>query len=670
MKNCLWMMLVVLSGTIYAQKFELGKVTIEELKQKSHPRDSSAAAAILFKKGETNFEFNDREGFVMVTKVKTKIKIYKKEGYDWANYEQRYYLVNDSKESVSFSDAITYNLADGKIVKTKLKSDGEFDQKINKYWGKKKIAMPNVTEGCIIEYEYTLRSPNFGTLEDWDFQSTIPVNFSEYKTFIPEYYFYKPNQKGYLFPKVVSEKQNASIVMTSSERSGGNGFSPVTVSMSSDRLSYEVTKTTYTAENLPAMKDEAYVNNIENYMSSVSHELSMVKYPNAAIKYYSTDWESLTKTIYEHPDFGPELGKTGYFEDEVNGLIAGMSNPTEKIAVIFNYVKSNVHFNEYFGYYCNDGVRQAFKNKTGNVAEINLMLTAMLRYAGISANLVLVSTRSNGIAFFPNRSAYNYVIAAVEVNDGLILLDATEQYSLPNVLPLRDLNWFGRLIRKDGTSTNVNLVPESFSNENINLLATLSSNGEINGKVRRDLTNQNALTFRQKNIGVNKDNYLEMLENKNNKIEVSDYVIENETTLSKPIVEKYAFKSTNDVEIIGDKLYVSPLLFFSQKTNPFTQETREYPVDFGFPTQTKYNITIEMPEGYTVESLPAPINLGTENKLGGFKCNFVTVGNKIQIAVTTEINEAIVSPDYYVIIKDFFQKMNDKQNEKIILKKA
>jgi hypothetical protein len=65
---------------------------------------------------------------------------------------------------------------------------------------------------------------------------------------------------------------------------------------------------------------------------------------------------------------------------------------------------------------------KAYKDKTGNVAEINLMLTAMLRYAGLNANPVLVSTRSNGIAMFPNRTAFNYVIAAVENGGNYTLL--------------------------------------------------------------------------------------------------------------------------------------------------------------------------------------------------------------------------------------------------------
>ena len=149
------------------------------------------------------------------------------------------------------------------------------------------------------------------------------------------------------------------------------------------------------------MKEEAYVNNIDNYSSSISHELAMTNYPNTPMKYYSTDWESVVKTIYKDDDFGPELNKTGYFEEDVNKLLTGLNTMPEKIAAIFNYVKTTVKWNNYKGYSCNDGVRKAYKDKTGNTAEINLMLTAMLRYAGMNANPVLLSTRDNGIALFP-----------------------------------------------------------------------------------------------------------------------------------------------------------------------------------------------------------------------------------------------------------------------------
>lgn len=661
------MFLLVFVLKTNAQVYKLGKVSVAELEEKAHPKDPSAAAAILFKKGEVRFEYSQEKGFEMVTVVKTRIKIYKKEGYEWANKGIQYYLKGDLEEGVSFSDAITFNLVGGKIEKTKLKSDGEFDEKINKNWGRKKIAMPNVKEGSIIEYEYTIRTPRKSVLKEWFFQTSIPVNHSEFITYIPEYFVYNPNPKGYIYPKVTVDKSQKSIIISSKERSG---WKTSKTTFSQDKIDYQETKTTYLAENLPAMKAEAFVNNIDNYTASVSHELAMTKYPNSPVEMFSTDWESVAKKIYEDEDFGAELKKTGYFEEDINALIKGLTSQEEKIASIFNFVKTTVKWNDFYGYSCDEGVKKAYKDKTGNVAEINLMLTAMLRYAGLTSNPVLVSTRSNGIALFPNRTAFNYVITAVEINDDLILLDATEKYSIPNVLPSRDLNWSGRLIRKDGTSTEVDLMPKALSKENSNMNIVLGSNGSIDGKIRRQLTNHEALSFRQKHIVTSKDNYLEALENKNNNIEINDYVRENELELVKPIVESYSFKDSKTVEIINDKIYISPLIFLASKENPFKQEVREYPVDFGYPTENKYNINIEIPEGYVVESLPKAMNIATGENIGAFKYIIANEGNKIQVSITENINEAIVPADFYDVLKDFFQQIVDKQNEKIVLKKV
>jgi hypothetical protein len=160
-----------------AQDFKLGKVSMQELQEKMHPTDSAAAAAILFEKGNVDFEYNENDGFTMMTEVTTRIKIYKKEGYDKANKAVQYYVGSMSDESVIFTDAVTYNLVDGKIEKTKLKSDGLFDEKVNKYWGQKKITMPNVKVGSVIEYKYLIKSARYGELTEWFFQSNIPVNF-------------------------------------------------------------------------------------------------------------------------------------------------------------------------------------------------------------------------------------------------------------------------------------------------------------------------------------------------------------------------------------------------------------------------------------------------------------------------------------------------------------
>lgn len=438
---------------------------------------------------------------------------------------------------------------------------------------------------------------------------------------------------------------------------------------SSEKVDYVETKTTYTAVDFPAMKDEAFVNNIENYTSSIAHELAVTKFPNAPINEFSTDWNSVVKTIYNYDDFGPELNKTGYFEEDVKKVLTGLNTPEEKIWAILNHVKSTVKWNGYTGYSCDSGVKKAYKVKTGNIADINLMLTAMLRYSGLTANPVLVSTRSNGIALFPNRTAFNYVIAAVETPNGYILLDASDKFSTPNILPLRVLNWSGRLIRKDGTSEEINLIPQKTSNDNVFLTYSIDADGKVTGKTRKQSLDYNAMITRGNIFNVKEEEYLEKLENNNNKIEISEYSKTNEKDILLPIIETYSFTGNNLCEIIGGKIYVSPMLFFANEKNPFVQEVREYPVDFSYPFADKYNITIKIPDGFAVETLPAPALVTMENNLGAFRYNIAANENTLQVSISHQINQAIVSAEGYDMLKEYYKGMIAKETEKIVLKR-
>ncbi|OIV43356.1 DUF3857 domain-containing protein [Flavobacterium johnsoniae] len=664
--NFFSLLLLFVVSEMTAQEFKLGKVSIAELEQKVHPKDSSAAAAILYRKGESRIEYDQNDGFVVLTDVETRIKIYKKEGYDWANQEVWYYNTNNLKEKVFFADAVTYNLVNGKIEKTKLKSDGIFDEVISKYRGQKKMTMPNVKEGSVIEFRYTIRCSSDRVIREWDFQTSIPVNYSEFSTYIPEYYVFNSRQKGYLFPKVTTVKNPKSIIFNIKERSSGYGSTPT--AFSTEKHDYIENKTTFIATDLPAMKDEAFVNNIDNYTASVSYELSLTKFPNSQMKEYSTDWNSVVKTIYEYDDFGSELNKTGYFEDDINNLLKGITKPEEKIWLILNHVKSNVKWNGYTGYSCDSGVKKAYKEKTGNIADINLMLTAMLRYAGLTANPVLVSTRSNGIALFPNRNAFNYVIAAVETPEGNILIDASDKFSTPNILPIRALNWSGRLIRKDGTSQEIDLMPSKPSNDNVFMNYSIDPQGKVSGKTRRQCTDYNAMITRGNMSSLKEEEYLEKLENDYNKIEISEYARTNEKEILMPTLESYSFTG-NLCEVIGEKIYVNPMLFFTNDKNPFKQEVREYPVDFSYPYVDKFNITIQIPDGYAVETLPAPAALVMEENLGTFKYNIAASGNVLQLAILHQINDAIVSTEKYEMLKEYYKAMVAKETEKIVLKR-
>jgi len=645
-KNCTVVFFLLLCLSAGAQKYEFGNVSVAELEQKKHPLDSSAVAAILYASCDSDIAFN-RLGFTTKHTVTKRIKIYNKEGYEWAN-QQIIHGLGRRSETVSISEAATYNLVDGKVVKTKLKTDGKFDEKINKYIGRIKFTMPNVKEGSVLEFRYQIDYHGISTPPKWDFQENIPVDYSELKTHVPEYLQFNTNQKGSLFPKITTAKQ---------ERTGN----------------YEETITTYVSKNLPALNQEIYVTNIRNYTSGISHEFAAYKFSGGVVlasEKLAADWPSVARNIYESDDFGDELKKRGYFEKIVDSLKLGKTSRADIISSIFNYVKSNIKWNKQMGIVCEYGLKNALKTKSGNAAEINLLLVAMLQYIEMDAWPVLVSTRTNGIALFPSITAFDHVIAGVETPMGMTLLDATGEFSSPDILPLSDLNWYGRLIRSNNTSVQVDLVPKILSKEVCRLNLSISKDGVAEGQFRRQLTDYEALSFREKNTNTVKEVYLETLENENDNIAIDNYSRENEKEASQPLSETYHFKSQTAAEVVDQRMYISPMLFLTDKENPFKQEKRECPIDFGYPVQRKYSISIQMPQGYKVESVPVSANYVTGDDVGAFRYVVGFSGDTIQITVGFDMNAAVLPADYYEVLKDFFQKMIDKQNERIVLIKA
>ena len=643
---------------VFSQKFELGKVSVKELEQKAYPQDTTAAAAILYNKGRSYFVYRNKEGFSLVHEYEFRIKIYKKEGLKWADFKVPYYIGYESLEEdrISFSDAVTYNLENGQIVKTKLNSEGRFKKDLNEFWGEASISLPNVKPGSVIEFKYTLKSQDIVEFPTFNFQYEIPVSHSEYSTEIPQFFIYKPTLIGFS-----SVKSDAKVV-----NGYQNYFNELNQSVN---LTYQQIKSSYVAENLPALKAEPYVDNIENYRSSIRHELEKTVFPDAPEKNYAATWEGVALSIFKDKRFGNELKERAYFEPFFDPVIKNATTETEKAVAIFEYVKRTMHWNEQYGYYTKKGVKKAFDEKTGNIAEINFILIAMLNRAGFNASPVLLSTVSHGVPVFPNRTVFNYVIAAIEIDGKQILLDATDPYATLNILPLRDLNWTGRLIKSDGSSKEIALVPATASKKTINIVAKMDAKAAVTGKLRTIRTDYSALSFREKYATQNKEQYVEKLENEYGDAQISEYSSDNSADLSKAVTEAFAFATGNASEFIGDKIFVSPMLFFTEQQNPFVLETRDLPIYYGYPFQIKYNISLEIPDGYAVESLPKSGRITTGENLGNFSFNAISAENKVQISVTQEINSAIVSGNFYEPLKEFYKKMIEKENEKIILKK-
>ena len=650
MKHLLLTIILVLNlNQINSQVYDFGKVSKDELKEKFHPKDSSAPAAVLYKSENINFFYSTNQGFMQQREVYERIKIYNKDGFNWATKKVYLFQNSGQTESLSGLKGYSFNLVNDKIEKDKLKSDGKFEEDYNEYSNITSFALPNVKEGTVIEYKYTINSPLIG-IDDIICQYSIPINKLDVRIATPEYYVYNKqlNLKSSFLPKINETFKNTTVP-----------------------FKYKTNITTINETNIPALKAEAYAGSINNYRSKLALELAAILNSNKIIeKSFSATWEEVSKTIYESPDFGEQLVKFSIYKDDLETLLEGVQDDFEKARLVQNLVKSKVKWNGNYGKYAEKGVRSAYKEGEGNDADINLLMVSMLRSQGVNANPIVVSTRNNGIPLFPTREGFNYVICGVQKGNDYLLIDATEPYSTNNVLPERVLNWQGRLIEDKNVSRWINLQPNTKSVESTMLNVKVNDDFTVSGKVAKQLTSYIAYFYRDKYAAMTAEDHIKSLESGKGDLEITELNFENAKDITQPIKVNYEYNLSDGVDEVGDKIYFAPLLFLATKENPFKLEERQYPIDFVIPHQDKYMVNIMLPEGYIVEYLPKSEAL----EFKGANVKFVYLvkqnGNYLQLKAQLDINNPLIQAVDYKDFKAFFNKIVEKQAEQIVLTKA
>lgn len=642
--------LLVLSAIVTKAQGNNSAVTLAQLQQAVHPSDSTAPAAYLYNKGKSWFEMRSFRWF-LITEVSCRIKVYKTSGYDFINKEAITFSRDPDKEQI-FTNACTYNLTGTAIERSPLTNEGIYTTK-TEVSVRQKITMPNVHKGSIVEYTYKITTPLF-YINEWQFQQEIPVDYSEYEISIPEFLSFNQYLKGF---ETVAETL------------------PVRVRQDN----YTVNKVGYVVKNVPPLKEEAYVNNINNYLSSVRFELSSTDYYHGLdVKKFSTDWQAVATSIHDREDFGKQTEPTGFFKGVLRTVINDKMNRAEKAAAILRYVQDKMTWNGEYGYICDTGIKKAFAAHTGNVGDINLMLVNMLREANLDANAVLISTRKHGMAVYPSTMAYNYVIAAVANEGNLILLDATSKYSMPDILPIRALNDVGRMIVQIGAQRDhryfakeVPLYAKTISKENYAISAKVGPGGIVSGRARAQLYDYFGYMAAENMTALDDETLRVNLEKDKKGLEAEDYKVLNKSAAGgKPLVQEYSFKDTGSAEMLAGKLYVNPLLYMAEAVNPFGLDDRQYPVDFIFPFRHTFQIRLEIPEGFVAEHIPENKKEQFAGTLGEYNFAVSVNGNVIQVYFSFGMNTAIVQPEHYAALKDFFRSLIEKQNEKIVLKKA
>jgi hypothetical protein len=314
-------------------------------------------------------------------------------------------------------------------------------------------------------------------------------------------------------------------------------------------------------------------------------------------------------------------------------------------------------------------LKKILDDKTGNSADINLLLNAMLLEAGIKTNPVILSTRDHGIITPVHASLTdcNYLIVRVIIESQPILLDATEPNLALGLLPLRCLNGEGTLV-KQGETIIVGL--ENPKSEKRTMATLEYKNGTYSGLLATKRFGPAAFGFREmvKESGSEKE-FLDQLKNKSTGLKYEVCTIEDLDSINNPVTTKYSVSIPADNEDVAEYIYLNPIIEGKLDINPFTSPKRVYPVDFGNTFTESYQVSIAIPEGYMVEEIPQSLSLTLDDNSVKFVCQTGQMGNSVMLNYKLFVEKPIFLPSEYESLKNLYDLMILKQSEQIIFKK-
>ena len=616
-----------------------------------YEKDSTAEAVYLFDRGDTYFRSGEL-GFKIIFMRTQRVKILRNAGIEYATFEIPYFVDGNKMEKVESISGFTYNLVDGVYEKTPLdiKTVYEEDRTIN--WKVKKFTMPNVREGSIVEILYSISSPYFFNIREWDFQKKIPVIYSEYVTHMVPFYTYSYILQGRL--KCDEYKPE----VDSLERTYYG-------------IKFKDTNHSFVMKDLPAFKDEAYITCPEDFMIKLNFQLSEMTTLSGDSTSYLNTWDSLINELLKNPSLGGYLNNA---KSNAAKTVAKMNisdkTTIEKISAIDLYMKSNFNWNGNKNKFTDNNVKKFLETKIGNTAEINLYYVAMLNSAGLDACPVLLSTRDNGKikVDYPFEHFFNYVVAAIKMDEKMILLDATEPLINLGTLPERCINDQGLTLKKVLKNESVEWVQlKAASKSTLTYVVNLRPDLALDSVgVHVDIVSDGYYASRLRKKYVSDPEGFEALIIPANYRLRDSVRVRNLLEANKNLSFKYSAKV--GLNIFDDKIAIAPFCSFVETVNPFRQAIRTYPIDMVFKNAKDFQTTIHIPNGYKVVHTPSAFQLNDED----FKLNISSEevdGSTLKISGGYEFTQEKYSPDKYDKIKEYYRLIVTLFNDEVILQK-
>ena len=237
--------------------------------------------------------------------------------------------------------------------------------------------MPDVKVGSVIDLQFKI----LGVPNQWRFQETIPVVWSEMRI--------EPFS-GFRFRKYFY------------------GTEPIDIN--SDYR--------WVAKDMPAFKDEPYMNSRDNYMSRYDFDMYSL-----ILSYLVPSWNALSFRLEQDFQFGRAFKGSINLSKIASEIEQNTNSDEEKLSAAFDSIK-RIKWDNNQRLFSSSRSLSYIQNKgTGNSADINLALFQLLKNLGIEAYPVALSTRDNGMispAYVAFRKLNHVIVFAENIKRRLL----------------------------------------------------------------------------------------------------------------------------------------------------------------------------------------------------------------------------------------------------------
>jgi hypothetical protein len=507
--------------------------------------------------------------------------------------------------------------------------------------------MPDVQKGSVIEYKYTLERRYIEELPDFYLSHRVPTRYVS---------FYLQNSN---FARFETVSENVDFELKYEEQRVDTSGVPMIFTY---RRPEPVYIQRWTAGNIPPLDVSSYVSSIDDIRSKLRFQISEFGQPRQPLE---NSWEFVAAQIlrnnnpFNYTDDYPALMALGRdIAEDSPSDIAAMTN-------IFKTVNSSVQFNGQRSVFADGSLDHVLAGDPASQSEINLVLLAMLRGAGLDARPLYFSAREFGRInkSFPSLFQFNSMLIVSEIEGENYFMDASFPHSLPNLIPVESYNEQGMVLTEKSHEW-IDISPDrSVFSLDIFVDARLTSTGSLTGTMAAETRGYPSQLIRQ-NIErglplreIIAETFFDVYDDaviEQNRITIDGQdndIVRVETNFTIP---NYAITFTEGLEF-------RPMVVGYLFRNPFESTERRSPITLDAPELLNIHYKIQLPDGYSFD-----VSGETRStSLVGARLfeEYIAERNTIEYSFNIEINRKEFPADVYSQLRRMYARWVDLSND-------